>query len=125
MTDTEGIPITGARAWRGADLAPTDWLTQLNIGEVKALNALAQKLPSNDSEWLRHQALAQSDPALSLMLSNASQALSQGKGFVLLRGLDAVDVEQLRRIFWIIGTGLGQPVMQNARGEVLLSLIHI
>ena len=87
MTDTEGKQITGVRAWRGADLTCTDWVTHLNTDEVKALNALAQKLPSNDSEWLRHQALAQSDPSLSLMLSNASQALSHGKGFVLLRGV--------------------------------------
>ena len=48
MTDTEGKPITGVRAWRGADLARTDWVTHLNTDEVKALNALAQKLPSND-----------------------------------------------------------------------------
>ncbi len=119
MTDTEGVPITGARALRGADLDRTDWVTHLNTDEVKALNALAQKLPLNHSEWLSHQALAQSDPSLSLMLSSASQALSHGKGFVLLRGLDAGDVEQLRQVFWIIGTGLGEPVMQNARGEVL------
>jgi hypothetical protein len=119
MADTEGKPITGARAWRGADLASTEWVTHLSANEVNALNALAHNLPSNDSEWLSHQALAQSDPSLSLMLSNASQALSHGKGFVLLRGLDAGDVEQLRRVFWIIGTGLGEPVMQNARGEVL------
>ena len=116
MADTEGKPITGARAWRGADLASTEWVTHLSANEVNALNALAHNLPSNDSEWLSHQALAQSDPSLSLMLSNASQALSHGKGFVLLRGLDAGDVEQLRRVFWIIGTGLGEPVMQNARG---------
>jgi len=119
MTDTEGVPITGARALRGADLDRTDWVTHLNTDEVKALNALAQKLPLNHSEWLSHQALAQSDPSLSLMLSSASQALSHGKGFVLLRGLDAGDVEQLRRVFWIISTGLGELVMQNARGEVL------
>ena len=119
MADTEGKPITGARAWRGADLASTEWVTHLSANEVNALNALAHNLPSNDSEWLSHQALAQSDPSLSLMLSTASQVLLQGKGFVLLRGLDAGDVEQLRRVFWIIGTGLGEPVMQNARGEVL------
>jgi hypothetical protein len=38
---------------------------------------------------------------------------------VLLRGVDANDTERLRRVFWIIGNGLGEPVMQNARGEVL------
>ena len=115
MTDTEGKPITGVRAWRGADVASTEWVTHLSANEVNALNVLAHNLPLNDSEWPSHQALAQSDPSLSLMLSNASQALSHGRGFVLLQGLDAGDVEQLRRVFWIIGTGLGEPVMQNAR----------
>ena len=86
MTDTEGIPITGERAWRGADLASTEWVTHLSANEVNALNALAHNLPSNDSEWLSHQALAQSDPSLSSMLSSASQALSHGKGSYCLEG---------------------------------------
>ncbi|MEK9824292.1 MAG: TauD/TfdA family dioxygenase, partial [Gammaproteobacteria bacterium] len=29
------------------------------------------------------------------------------------------DTERLRRVFWIIANGLGEPVMQNAKGEVL------
>ncbi|MEM7020096.1 MAG: TauD/TfdA family dioxygenase, partial [Pseudomonadota bacterium] len=49
----------------------------------------------------------------------ASNELTAGKGFVLLRGLPADDPEMLRRMFWIIANQLGQPVMQNARGEIL------
>ena len=64
MTDTEGIPITGERAWRGADLASTEWVTHLSANEVKRSMRL-RKVTVNDSEWLRHQALAQSDPSLS------------------------------------------------------------
>ena len=41
MADTEGKPITGARAWRGADLASTEWVTHLSANEVNALNAVS------------------------------------------------------------------------------------
>ena len=33
--------------------------------------------------------------------------------------MSAQDPERLRRAFWIIGNGLGKPVMQNAKGEIL------
>ena len=58
-------------------------------------------------------------PAVEALLHRARDELATGRGFVLLRGLDASDIERLRRVFWIIGNGLGEPVMQNARGEVL------
>lgn len=58
-------------------------------------------------------------PPVANVLRKASEELSFGRGFVLLRGLDAEDAERLRRMFWIIGNGLGEPVMQNAKGEIL------
>ncbi|GIS18982.1 MAG: hypothetical protein CM15mP120_08980 [Pseudomonadota bacterium] len=58
-------------------------------------------------------------PSVMSVLRTASADLAAGKGFVLLRGLNAKDTERLRRVFWVIGNGLGAPVMQNARGEIL------
>ena len=119
MTDIAGEPVTNRRAWRGAELAQTDWITHLGSDEIDALYKLADALPSDDSEWLETDSHLITDSVVKKLFASASDELADGKGFVLLRGLDANDNERLRRVFWIIGNGLGQPVMQNARGEVL------
>ena len=119
MNDIAGEEIAGTRAWRGADLEQSGWITHLTDEEVDALYDLARDPPSDDSSWLRASADQSLAPVLQELLSTASEELVSGKGFVLLRGLDASDSERLRRVFWILGNGLGNPVMQNAKGEVL------
>ena len=119
MSDTTGERITDARAWRGAELADVDWITRLSADEINALYGMAEALPSDDAAWLDLDPGEVMQSPVADMLRGASDELAAGKGFVLLRGLDADDPERLRRVFWIIGNGLGEPVMQNARGEVL------
>jgi len=119
MNDIAGELVTDERAWRGAALAQSDWITHLSEAEVSALYDAADALPSEDSGWLDDDSREIISPVLEELLRNASDELAQGKGFVLLRGLDANDTERLRRAFWIISNGLGDPVMQNAKGEVL------
>ena len=119
MSDTAGQPIHDTRAWRGAELAQTAWVNHLSTEQIKALYEVADALPSDDASWLDCDVREIMRPAASELLGKASDELATGKGFVLLRGLDASDTERLRRVFWIIGNGLGEPVMQNARGEVL------
>jgi len=119
MNDIAGERITDARAWRGAELADSEWVTHLSADEVNGLHGIADALPSDESAWLDFDPRQDMNPSVADMLRTASDELATGRGFVLLRGLDASDTERLRRVFWIIGNGLGEPVMQNARGEVL------
>ncbi len=119
MNDKAGERITDARAWRGAELADGDWITHLSVDETKAFYDLADALPSEDTAWVDTDLRQIMDATVVETLRKASDELATGRGFVLLRGLDASDLERLRRVFWIIGNGLGEPVMQNARGEIL------
>ena len=119
MSDTAGERISDVRAWRGAELADADWITHLATDEIDALYGMAESLPSDASAWLNFDSSAKLQAPLADMLRAASSELANGRGFVLLRGLDANNVERLRRVFWIVGNGLGVPVMQNARGEIL------
>jgi len=120
MNDVAGQPIADTRAWRSADFASErDWITALSKPQIDALNQLAGELPADSADWLEFDlAEAMTAPVVEL-LTQASAELASGKGFALLRGLDASDAERLHRVFWLIGNGLGRPVMQNARGEVL------
>ncbi len=119
ITDKVDQLVTDARAWRGAELADSNWVTQLTAGEVNALHGMAAALPADAAAWLDVDLRHIADPSVAAMFRAASDELATGKGFVLLRGLDAGDIERLRRVFWIIGNGLGKPVMQNAKGEIL------
>ena len=119
MNDRAGEAVTDTRAWRGVELARTDWITHLSGDQINALYTLADTLPMEDSDWFDVDPRAQADPVINELLNGASEELSSGKGFVLFRGLDASNTERLRRVFWILGNGLGVPVMQNAKGELL------
>ena len=119
MNDIVGERITDTRAWQGAEIAQTDWIKHLSIEETSALCEAADALPADDSHWLTFDSRQNTSPVVNNLLKTAGDELAVGKGFVLLRGLDAGDTERLRRVFWMIGNGLGEPVMQNARGEVL------
>lgn len=117
MNDVAGEKIADDRAWRGCDLAGTQWVTPLAADEARALHEAAQAMPAESAAWLG--GVAPDSQLLDKLFQQLGNELAHGKGFVLLRGLAADDLELLRRSFWLIGNGVGQPVMQNARGEVL------
>lgn len=119
MNDIVSELVTDTRAWRGAEIAQTGWVTHVSESEIRALYDMADALPSDDSSWLDSGSGKIKSPVVNELLQTASDELAVGKGFVLLRGFDANDTERLRRVFWTIANGLGKPVMQNARGEVL------
>ena len=119
MTDIAGEPIIDARAWRGGELARSEWITHLTDDEIDACYQLADGLPADDSRWQETASRDMTNPVVRDLFRTAGEELAVGRGFVLLRGLDSSDTERLRRVFWIIANGLGEPVMQNAKGEVL------
>lgn len=120
MNDVVDKPILDARAWRGETLAADGgWVTQLSQQQITSLYGLAAALPTESADWLQFDIKQIMSAPVAEVFAQASAELASGKGFVLLRGLDASDVERLRRVFWVIGNGLGVPVMQNARGEIL------
>ncbi|NCF34086.1 MAG: hypothetical protein GWP50_11030 [Proteobacteria bacterium] len=120
MNDVVDKPILDARAWRGETLAADGgWVTQLSQQQITSLYRLADALPTESADWLQFDIKQCMSAPVAEVFAQASAELASGKGFVLLRGLDAKDVERLRRVFWVIGNGFGVPVMQNARGEIL------
>lgn len=115
-----GRPVDPARAWRSADFAgDEDWITRLSNEEIDALEQMADALPARCADWVDFDVLAQTPARLRDRLAQLASELRDGKGFLVLRGLDARDQEKLRRMFWIVGNHMGTPAMQNARGEIL------
>ena len=59
-------------------------------------------------------------PAAAAWLADIEREVMQGRGFVVLKGLDpALDDGMLRACYWIILSLMGRPVSQNSYGELL------
>jgi len=118
--DTLGQPVDRRRGWRSVDLdRENDVVTRLSPDELEDLSRVAKSLPDSGSDWVDLPTERMTTDRLSARFREIARELGQGRGFALIRGLDASDPEALRRMFWVIGNHLGTPVMQNARGEIL------
>ena len=118
--DVIGEPIEARRAWQSSTLGQeSDWVTRLEDAEIEDLYAVASRLPADRQRWPGLDPEGFATSRLRRRFASIVDEIANGKGFVLLRGLDPEDPERARRVFWVIGNLLGAPVMQNARGEVL------
>ncbi len=115
-------PLKGRAAWHGKDLdASGDWIRVLDDTQRREIDdALARvkraRLPLFG--FTRDDFPLASTADLCGLISDE---LENGRGMVRLRGLpvERYSDDDLRRIFWGIGTHLGTSVYQNARGEIM------
>jgi len=122
MSLIRNTPITGPKAWRGADLAAdTSWLVTLTAAEIADLHrALSAARASG-------RALAEIDRAsfpLTVLQPRLEQALAEmrdGRGFLVLRGVpvERYSDDEVGLIFWGLGRYLGTPLYQNPQGDLL------
>jgi len=107
-------------AWVGSDLAATtDWIRPVSATAVAECEAALA--------GLRRRGLASPDfgredfllPTFSRDVDAVLEELENGRGLVLLRGfpVDRWAAEDLRDIYWGLGSHLGHIRYQNARGE--------
>ena len=108
-------------AWKGPDLVkdPVKWSLDLTPDEIddldKAIAALVDK-PIVD--------ITKADaplPHLAPRLAAARETILHGHGFMVIKGfpIERYSLEQSARAFWAVGTHMGTPVSQNAKGHVL------
>ncbi len=60
-------------------------------------------------------------PTLGPILDDQREALENGRGFTLMRGIpiDRFDLDELSAIYWGIGAHLGEGIFQNAQGDLV------
>lgn len=110
----------GPAAWTGAGMRGRgDWIVRLSAADRAELDAAwraSSHLPIESIERA-HFAL----PALGPKLLALRDEVIDGRGFVLLRGLDIEGwpIERTARTYWGIGAWFGRAVSQNAMGHVL------
>ena len=113
-------PITGPSAWRGAEMKRSDaWIHQLSAAERGELDAALARVRGRDLLSVGRDDFAL--PAFGRTLDGFRRELLHGRGFVLIRGLEAwrYTFDELATIYWGIGAHLGKARPQNAAGHVL------
>ncbi|HEX2441574.1 MAG TPA: TauD/TfdA family dioxygenase [Methylomirabilota bacterium] len=122
MSSIRMTPITGPKAWRGADLA-TDpsWIvtfTAAELAEIDRARAAARASGRALGEVTReHFPLG----ALTARLADVLREIHHGRGFVVLRGLpvERYSDDDVGLILWGLGRHLGSPLYQNPQGDLL------
>lgn len=130
MLPSPSALLTGPDVWRGEALAdPAHWRRTLTRDELAALDRAADALLARGwpariapSEHRGAQLAIDADLAATVTarLPGALDELLHGRGFLVLRGLPVDDdPARVAARFWLLGTALGAPVSQNARGHLL------
>lgn len=100
---------------------PTTWTVDLTEEHLAELQAAVAHARARHDELLDVTADDLPLPSLAPLLRDVERELVDGRGFVRLRRLpvDRVGADTATWMYWAIGTHLGTPWPQNARGHVL------
>lgn len=114
--------VRDASAWYGKDLRDDpSWLVHLT---PRDLAEIADAVNGVKKAGLTLAQVGRSSfplPTLGEKLAGYLAEIRTGRGFVVVRGLNATDYsdDDVGLIFWGIGAYLGTPVTQNPRGDLL------
>jgi len=121
-------PLTGPATWRGADLAnDTSWIKHLSAEMIAELDSALAEVKRRGLAFPDFSADDFPIRTLKPLLLAIAEELENGRGFSLLRGLpvDRYRDEDIHLINYGIGLHMGEPVRQNARGDLLGLVMHV
>jgi hypothetical protein len=113
--------IVAPFAWKGADLQhSTEWIRRFDHEELAEIDSALNAVERRGLEWADVTREDFPLPRFSSQLARIAEELETGRGMILLRGLPGTYTEEdLRIVYWGIGTHLGTAVSQGGRGELL------
>jgi hypothetical protein len=117
-----GKPVIDPAAWRAEDMAKRrDWLYQLSDAEIAELDSAIAGI---EARGLDIKDITRDNfplPGFANGLAKIRDDLTEGRGFVLIRGLpiERMSDWQAGAAFYGMGTYLGRALSQNPEGHVL------
>lgn len=121
-------PAPAKASWTGDELSRSEnWITQLDTRELAELDAALRHVQKAGLAWGHFEREQFPLDRLASRLAQIDDELQNGRGFVLLRGLDVsrYSVEELETIYWGVGVHLGSIVSQNAKGALIEKITDI
>ncbi len=121
-------PLPSRMAWTGSELRQTDdWIVCLSAAEHEELDRALRVARQSGRPRV---ALRPEDfplPTLARRIALMEEELKQGRGFVLLRGLDIgrYNMEDLTTIYWGVSIHLGAVISQDAKGTLIQHITDI
>ena len=115
-------PISGPCAWRGEEMAcSTRWIRELCPSALSEIDRALRGCQAKGIPWRQTTRDAFPLPALADDLADIQHELEDGCGMIKLRGLpvERYAPEELRQIWFGLGSHLGRPVFQNRSGELM------
>jgi hypothetical protein len=112
--------LEGACVWHGAAMKDHPrWIKQFPAAVLEQIDTAVRSV--KDIAWKNVDRSNFALPDGKAFFDEVREELENGSGMVSMRGLDVsrYDAEQLRRIWYGLGSHLGTPMFQNYRGEVM------
>ncbi|WP_027967560.1 TauD/TfdA family dioxygenase [Halomonas halocynthiae] len=113
--------LKGEAAWKGPELSDgCSWIWQLTDREIGAIDdALCYLKAVGGGAAFKKEDFPLY--GIESWIAGVNEELENGKGFLLIRGLDAnkYDENDLAAIYYGIGLHMGVPVSQNPKGDML------
>lgn len=115
-------PVEGPCAWLGQDIAHSQrWICHLqpeHIGEIEAALAMVE---NRGIDWNEITAVDFPLAGLTDLIGQIRNELENGCGLMILRGLPVCryNEDQLRTLYFGLGSNIGAPVYQNRHGELM------
>src|SRR5215467_8859232 len=122
---TNRAPLVGPAVWRGDDIKnATRWIRDFPASAVAELDAALAAVKAKDLDWSQIRRADFPLSSLDGLLADIAEELENGCGIMKLRGfpVDRYDEDDLRRIYFGLGTHLGTPVFQNRSGELMRAI---
>ena len=121
-TDAHGRPITSPAVWQTADVADRgEWTIELSEEQRHELVSAARDARTGGRTVATLTRADAALPSLRTTLDEVVDALSRGRGFVLLSRFptDLLTETEAELAYFALGLHLGTPVSQDAAGTLL------
>jgi hypothetical protein len=111
-------------AWRSESVTQSDWKVAVSSQCIAELDAVLAKLQVEEMPMLALEPRDYDLAACTKLMSNARQRLNDGFGVVVLDRfpVERYAEEQVRAVFWLLGSLLGRTVSQSIQGEMMVSV---
>lgn len=121
MTEILREPITGPSVWTREDLKGTAWITYLTPEEIEDLDRALRQVQARKLGCAEFGREDFDLPVFGPKIAQMRKELTDGRGFVLLRGLpvERYSLEEIETLYWGMGCHFGDVISQNADGDVL------